>query len=49
MVLIKLRGKLLKNVFSRKFECDEDAVKITMLYFVTMFLFTSPKDKFVVK
>lgn len=35
--------------FSGKFECDEDAVKIAMLYFLTMFLFTSPKDKFVIK
>ena len=50
MVLIKLRGKLLKNIFfSGKFDCDEDAVKIAVLYFVMMYFFTSPKDKFVIK
>ena len=40
----------MKNVFfSRKFDCDEDAVKIAVLYFVMMYLLTSPKDKFVIK
>ena len=35
--------------FSGKFDCDEDAVKIAVLYFVMMYFFTSPKDKFVIK
>ena len=40
----------MKNVFfSRKFDCNEDVVKIAVLYFVMMYLFTSPKDKFVIK
>ena len=35
--------------FSKNFKCDEDTMKIAVFYFIVMCLFSSPKDKFILK
>ena len=37
------------HFLSIDFDCDENALKLAILYFVSNFLFSGPKDKFVNK
>ena len=44
----KVRRSDIKECFvTTNFDCDEDALKMTVLYFISNFLFSAPKDKFV--
>ena len=43
------RSDIEDRFLSTNFDCDEDALKLVILYFVSNFLFSSSKNKFVDK
>ena len=43
------RSDIKDHFLSADFNCDEDALKLAILYFISNFLFSGPKDKFINK